>query len=74
MNEKDWAGNGWTQYQKLVLAELERHSSYLEDLKKHISRLEIEIATLKVKSGVWGLVGGLIPVLIAIGIELLSKK
>lgn len=67
-------GNGWTLYQKLVLAELERHSKDLEninnELKEHMKKIEVEIAMLKVKSGAWGLFGGLIPIAIA----LLAKK
>lgn len=69
-----FTGNGWTQYQKLVLAELERHSESLDALEDHLSRLEIEIATLKVKAGAWGLMGGLVPVLLALGIELILRK
>lgn len=69
-----WQGNGWTQYQKLVLAELERHSEQLDRLSKQITHLDIELAMLKVKAGAWGLIGGLIPVAIAIMIELLNKK
>lgn len=72
MNEN--TSNGWTLYQKLVLAELERHSSSLEDIKKHMSKLEVEIATLKVKAAGWGLIAGMIPVAIAVIIELLSRK
>lgn len=55
----------WVQYQKLVLAELERHSSALEDINHRIASIQVEIAMLKVKSGIWGLMGGLIPVIIA---------
>lgn len=76
-NQK-WMGNGWTQYQKLVLAELERHSKQLEalnsQLNKQMSDLQVEIATLKVKSGVWGLLGGLIPVLVFVVIELVGRR
>lgn len=64
----------WGRYQKLVLAELKRHSDGLESLENHISRLEIDIVSLKIKSGVWGLTGGMIPVVIALVVELLSKK
>lgn len=77
-NDPKWMGNGWTQYQKLVLAELERHSKQLEQINsqmhKQMSDLQVEIATLKVKSGVWGLMGGLIPVLVLVVLELLGKR
>lgn len=39
----------------------------LEDIHKDVINNRVEIATLKVKSGVWGILGGFIP---AIGIIL----
>ena len=34
---QDWKGNnGWTQYQKLVLAQLEQHSDMLKEINKKI--------------------------------------
>ncbi len=64
----------WKNYQRLVLSELKRHSETLEDIKIHILKTELDLEKLKIKSGVWGLMGGLIPVAIAIAIELLSRK
>lgn len=61
--------NGWPAWGKYVLKELERLNEQMEAINKKVDRLAIEIAMLKVKSGVWGLVGGLIPV--AIGVALL---
>ena len=76
--------NGWNEYQRLVLNELNRHNVLIEDIKRDMdnrfnkferqiyekmSNVEKEIIGLKIKSGVWGIVGGLIitvPVLIAI--------
>lgn len=40
--------NGWTQYQKLVLAELERHDSQMENIKKDI--VEIKLAQRELSS------------------------
>lgn len=71
-------GNGWTLYQKLVLADLERHSKDLkainEELKEHMRKVEVEIAMLKVKSGIWGLAGGMIPVAVVLVLEFLKKR
>ena len=38
-----------------------------------ITDMKVELATLKVKAGVFGLVGGLIPVLIAISLQYLRS-
>lgn len=67
----DQLNSEWTQYQKLVLAELERHSDALDLIKKEIGLIQIDLAMLKVKAGVWGLMGGLVPVVIAL---LMNKK
>ncbi len=64
----------WSNYQRLVLAELKRHSDGLVTIEKQLSKIEIEIATLKVKSGLIGVAGGMIPVLIALLLQLLNKK
>lgn len=48
--------------------------SIKDNLHQEIQTLHIEIATLKVKSGVWGLMGGLIPVLLMVLMEIFLKK
>lgn len=74
MKPKEWQGNGWTQYQKLVLAELERLSEETTKIKESLSNIQIEIAMLKVKSGLWGGVAGLFTVLIGVLIQYVSQK
>lgn len=66
-------GSGWTEYQKLVLAELERHSEALKSLERHLNKIEIEIATLKIKATLWGAVGAAIPAMGIALFELLKK-
>lgn len=59
----------WSVYERLVLAELERHGRLLGTLEGKLHEVEqalrIEIATLKVKAGVWGALSGMIPVILA---------
>lgn len=79
-----WQGNGWTQYQKLVLAELERNAEGIKELNEkkderlkemniQFGEIKIQIAMLKVKAGIWGLMAGMVPVVIALAIESLKK-
>ena len=54
--------NKWPEYQELVLKMLEDHSEGLEGLREDMTKLRIEVAMLKVKSGIWGAAAGLIAV------------
>ena len=58
--------NGWSQYQKLVMDKLGEHDDKFNSLEDKLMRIQVDIATLKVKAGVWGGVAGLIPVVVAI--------
>ena len=58
--------NGWGQYQKLVMDKLGEHDEKFTSIEDKLMRIQVDIATLKVKAGVWGGVAGLIPVVIAI--------
>lgn len=44
-----------------------------EELRKEVVRVQLDIATLKVKSGVWGLIGGAIPVVIGLAVYWLGS-
>ena len=72
MKKADIDGNGWNEYEKLVLHQLrELQEKADKNLEEHAAIKE-DIATLKVKSGVWGLIGGMIPVGIALLIWILK--
>lgn len=66
-------GSEWEKDQRHVLSELKRMNAWLASLQRRFdeSRLEVvrEIATLKVKSGVWGATGA---VLVLLGSQLLT--
>ena len=73
--------NGWHEYKNLVLRELERLTQEIRHelnifkqefagIFDRLIEVEKEVAQLKVKCGIWGLVGGLIPALTAL---ILSK-
>ena len=60
--------NGWDEWAKFVLQTGERHETLLEDIRKEVTSVRIEVGMLKVKAGVWGAIAGAIPVVIALGI------
>jgi hypothetical protein len=66
--------NGWSEYQRLVLSELKRLDSDINDLSGKVDRVRMDVAMIKVKIGLWGILGGCIPAAIALGYTLLQVK
>jgi len=56
----------WNEWSKFVLNELKRLNEGQAALQKDINSIKTDIALLKLKSGIWGLAGGAIPVAIAL--------
>ena len=60
--------NGWREYQRLVLAQLEEHGDGIARVDANIQSLrsndladiKIEIAMLRVKASIWGAGSGLV--------------
>ncbi len=55
------AKNGWPEWGKFVLKELERLNACYDALVIQNQKMQVDIAMLKVKSGVWGFAAGLLP-------------
>lgn len=52
---------GWGAYERLVLAKLDELAEDVREIQAEQGRQRVDIAMLKVKSGVWGAAAGLIP-------------
>lgn len=52
--------DGWVEWRRYVLKELERLGDCLERLDKKFSGIREDVVMLKVKSGIWGVIGGVI--------------
>lgn len=63
--------NGWNEWSKYVLKELERLNACYEKIDNRLDMVQDEITKLKIKAGIWGLVAGAVPVAIALTIKLL---
>ena len=70
----DSSNNGWHEWSRHVLSELERHNGLLESIREGQSKIQIDIAMLKVKAITWGSLGGSIPVVVAIAIWLIERS
>jgi len=60
------ANNSWSQYQKLVIDKLNEHDSKFMAIESKLIQIQVDIATLKVKAGVWGGIAGLVPVVLGL--------
>lgn len=69
----DKSTNGWTAWEKHVLAELEDLKLSYRRLTDEIHGARMEIERLKVKAGIWGLIGGSVPVVIGMGVYLIQR-
>lgn len=67
---------GWSKYQLFVVKKLERLEVASERQESETAKLRTEMAVLnaqfKIKSGVWGLLGGFIPAASVIAYMVLS--
>ena len=52
--------NGWNEWSKFVLKELERLNSCYDAIDKKVDKINVELAMLKVKSGIWGATAGIV--------------
>lgn len=52
------AGNGWSQYEKLVLDKLDKNDEAHLALASTLEKIHIDLAGLKVRSGLVGAVAG----------------
>jgi hypothetical protein len=75
----------WEEYRKLILAELQRLHGGVEEVKatlgemrsSEISRLNARIAVMesevKIRGGIWGLIGAAVPTTVAVMWILVNK-
>lgn len=71
------AGEGWNEYRRLVVQQLEDNARDVaaarKELGEKIDALRVDVVALKVKAGLWGAVAGVIPAAIAAAIWLIVK-
>ena len=65
--------DGWVIWGRHVLETLKSQSAKIDKLGDDIIEIKTSIARLEVKSGIWGAMGGLIPVIIAMIIYFITQ-
>jgi len=81
--DNESANNGWNEWSKHVLLELNRLNDLYSGLtdalqerndaiNKEIQEVRVELATLKIKASLWGATAGMVPALMVLGSFLLD--
>ena len=73
-------GNGWPRYETLVLDKLNALGNDVKALERQIAdlqsqeigQLKVEVAMLKVKSGLWGAAAGFLPASLLVAFQLMQ--
>lgn len=68
----DDSDNGWKEDRKYVLEALKRNDKAHDRIIDRLDVIEKSVVILKVKAGVWGLLGGGIAVLIGLALKYFS--
>ena len=64
--------NGWNEWSRHVLAELERLNDKSDDLSKEMKDVQIKLATLKERASIWGAISGAIVLSIGMIIQFIK--
>ena len=52
--------NGWVEYKRLVLQQLETLTEEVKDLRDEVGRLRVDVGQLKVQAASWGALAGIV--------------
>lgn len=73
MAPADDGDNGWVEWKHYVLLALKRNDGDHQQMQDTLLRVEKSIVALKIKSGVWGIIGGAVPVVALLAIWLIKS-
>lgn len=60
--------NDWKYQKSLIMSTLSRLEKHDQEIFNRLNRIDVRLAKLTVKSGIWGLIGACIPVIIGLAI------
>jgi len=73
MSENNNNQNGWAKWSRYVLSELERQDKCINKIFEDLNKIRVQQAVLQVKSGIWGVIGASIPLLLGFILWLLRN-
>jgi hypothetical protein len=53
LNRNDYEGNGWSKYQKLVMAQLEDHTRILDKINSDNNEIKQKLALMEQSTQIW---------------------
>ena len=53
-------GNGWSQYEKLVMSDLRTHGKRLENIERCVHKIDKRLIVIETKAAIWGGLTGLV--------------
>ena len=65
--------NSWSKYEKMLIDKLDDHDDKFGLIENKLTQIQVDIATLKVKAGVWGGIAGLVPVVLGLVLFYVTK-
>lgn len=65
--------NGWNEWSKFVLKELERLNLSVDQLKVRVEVLHADVMLLQLKAGLWGAAAGALPVIAMVLLNMFHK-
>lgn len=65
MDHEEQSGGSWLEWKQHVLLELVELNNGMKERDKTMQKMQVQIAILQVKAGVWGLAGGALALLVA---------
>jgi hypothetical protein len=66
--------NGWGEWSKHVLIELERLNKNYSSLSDELQKVQIELATIKEKATIFGALSGAVVLAIGMGVQFLKNS
>jgi hypothetical protein len=73
MPTHDHDGNGWNEYQRLVLSKLDELTEKADAMQAQLHRQNMEIAVMRVKSSVLGAVAGCVTAIVTLAVAYLRS-
>ena len=74
MPEHAHDGNGWNEYQKLVMSKLETLETKADTMQETLTLHKVELALIKQKSGLWGAISGCLSAMLMMAVAYIRSK